>query len=374
MTTPVPNTVDRSVIPLSERVMPDGIHIAASASFMTDAVVPGEDSPITWNMILPAGDVINCRDGRIYQNPNPAAIVDAYNNDTVLIMIDLGHDSVWMGSDPAAHGWVQQMELRDGAIWGEIDWTDHGVDVLRRKHYRYLSPAFKERPEGTISEIVSLGLVNQPAMTMPAVARAETSGDLNTAKSKPKESPVDEAQLAQLRKAYGLGDDASVEDVIAASLAAAPDPAKEQAPADVAADAAAAAAKADAGSAPDLTQYVPRADYDLVAAERDTLKGEADAAPSEADVTEAVDGAIAMARIAPASRAHYIAMCSTKAGFDGFKEFAKTGPKVVPTAADPSLNTVATAGAQLSPAEIAVCRSMGISPEKFLANKKAKGA
>ncbi len=383
MTKPAPKTFNRT----TERVLPQGVHIAASASFISEAVVPEDDSATTWNMLLPAGEVIECRDGRVYQNPNPQAIVDAYNADTIEIMIDTNHDSVWMGWDPAAHGWVKKMELREGAIWGEVEWTDNGVEVLSRKHYRYLSPAFLERPEGTITAIVSLGLVNQPAMTMPAVARSETPGDPKIQNTKTKESIVDEEQIAQLRKAYGLADDASVADVIAASLAAAPAPADDANAEAAAASAAAAEAEAagtDTGAegaaatgtdnAPDLTQFVPRADYDLVAAERDALKGDADAAPAEADIEAAVDGAIATARIAPASRAHYIGMCSTQKGFDSFKAFAKTGPKVVATSADASLNTPATAGSQLSSAEIAVCRSMGISQEKFIANKKAKGA
>jgi len=67
-------------------------------------------------------------------------------------------------------------------------------------------------------------------------------------------------------------------------------------------------------------------------------------------------------------------MCSTKKGFDGFKAFAKSGPKVVATNADPSLNTPATASQQLSPAEVSVCRAMGITQEKFIENKKKKGA
>lgn len=362
------------------RVLPEGIHIAASANFISEAVAPEDENTKTWNMLLPAGDVIDCRDGRSYQNPDPQAIVDAYNADPIEIMVDTNHDSVWTGYDPAAHGWVKEMELREGAIWGEIEWTDRGVEVLSRKHFRYLSPAFLERPEGVITAIVSLGLVNQPAMTMPAVARAETGSDPKNPKPKPKESLVTDEQLAQARAAYGLADDASVEDVMAAILAAAPakEPTKEEADAAAAAEAEAAAAAetkaGEGGDAPDLTQYVPRADYDVVAAERDALKGEADAAPTEAEVTEAVDAAVATARIAPGSRAHYVAMCSTRKGFDAFTEFAKTGPKVVATAADPALKTPATAGSQLTAAEITICRSMGISQEKFIANKKAKGA
>ena len=371
-----------------KRDLPEHIHVlyALSPAEVPDA--EGEGS-FSWAMILPAGDKIDARDGRVYLNPNPKALVDLYNSDPVDIMVDTNHDSVFSNWDPAAHGWVKEMEVRDGAVWGNVEWTDRGVEVLSKKHYRYLSPAFITDAENNIEKFVSVGLVNQPAMTMPAVARAETPAAPNSKpKTKTKESIVDEEQMAQLRTAYGLADDASAADIIAATLAAAP-AAGDTGNADAEAEAAAAAAEAAAaaaagdtegavatgtGDAPDLTQYVPRADYDLVVADRDALKGDADAAPSDADVSEAVDGAIATARIAPASRAHYVAMCSTTKGFDAFKAFAKTGPKVVATAADTSLNTPATAGLQLSAAETAVCRAMGISPEKFIANKKKKGA
>lgn len=339
-------------------------------------------------MILPAGERIAARDGRIYQNPNPQALVDQYNSDPVDIMIDTNHDSVFSDWDPAAHGWVKEMELREGAVWGHIEWTDRGCEVLAKKHFRYLSPAFMTDAENTIEAFVSVGLVNQPAMTMPAVARSEKPGAPKPkTKPKTKESTVDEEQIAQLRKAYGLADDASVEDVIAASLAAAP-ATNDDADAQAAAAAAAAptgeaagteagaegAAAAGTGDTPELTDFVPRADYDAMASRLAEFEAGAEAAPAEADVAEAVDAAIATARIAPASRDHYIGMCSTQKGFDSFKAFAKSGPKVVATTADKSLNKPATAGSQLSSAEIAVCRSMGISQEKFIASKKAKGA
>ncbi len=370
----------------TDRTLPDHVHVL---NVLSIAEVPANDAEvsISWNMILPAGEKIDARDGRAYLNPDPQALVDQYNADPVEIMVDTNHDSVYSNWDPEAHGWVKELDLREGAIWGRIEWTDHGQDVLAKKHYRYLSPAFMTDAQNTILGFVSVGLVNQPAMTMPAVARSETSGNSQNLKTKSKESIVDETQLAQMRTLYGLADDASVEDILAAAGEATAKPAAEtdaEAKAAAAAEAEAAAAgtgggpegaaAAATGDTPDLTDYVPRADYDAAVEKLAGFETAEEAAPTEAEVSEAVDAAIATARIAPASRAHYVSMCSTVKGFTAFKDFAKTGPKVVATAADASLNTPATAGAQLSAAEITVCRSMNIDQAKFLANKKSKGA
>lgn len=360
----------------SQRVLPENVQIAAAMS-LAEVDLPAEGEAVTWNMLFPAGDKITRRDGIVVRNPDPQAVVDAYNADDVEIMIDVNHDSVFFDCDPPAQGWVAAMELREGAIWGQIEWTDLGLNSLQKKHYRYLSPAYHDNPDGELVSIVSAGLVNQPAMSMPAVARADIS-KTDTPQTIIKESAVDEEQLARLRKAYGLADDASVDDVIAASIAAAPEQAADLDPEAVAAAAAAAAAEAE-GTAdeniPDISQYVPRADYDVIAAELDAVNVAASQAPAAADIEAAVDAAITARRVAPASRAHYIKMCSTQDGFDGFKAFAKTGPEVVSGKAAPTpLSGVQTAGS-LSETELKVCRALGTSPDKLAASKlKAKGA
>lgn len=378
------------------REIPEHIHVSMALSPVDISDAEGEGS-FSWAMILPAGEKISARDGRVYQNPNPQVLVDDYNADPVDIMIDLNHDSVGRGSDPAAHGWVKGMELRGGAIWAHIEWTDIGADVLARKHFRYLSPAFLADTENTIKAFLSVGLVNQPAMTMIAVARSEAAAGAHPStkiKPKIKESIVDENQIAQLRKAYGLADDASIEDVIAASLAAAPAPADTSNPSAAPSASPAAAApqgqvsgtetgaqspaSAGANSAPDLTEFVPRADYDTMASRLAEFEAGASAAsetaPAPAEIEAALDAAIATARIAPISRAYHLEMCSTQKGFDAFKTFIKSAPKVVATSADKSLDAPVTAGLQLSSVEISVCRALGISQDKLIARKKAKGA
>ncbi|MBL4870537.1 MAG: hypothetical protein JKX72_06250, partial [Robiginitomaculum sp.] len=236
-----------------------------------------------------------------------------------------------------------------------------------------------------IGKFISVGLVNQPNLEMAAVARAApgTPQTLN----QEKESIVDEEQLAALRKAYGLADDASVEDVIAATLAAAPkiadeDNASENGEGSSAKDGreAASSPTANAGdddgkpavneNAPDLADYVPRSDYDAVRDKLAEYEAVEEAAPSDEEITEAVDGAIQAARVAPSSRANYIAMCATKKGLASFKKFTASSPKIVSGKSNIAAEISSAHATHLTPAEIEVCKCTGISQKSFLAQKQ----
>ncbi len=78
-----------------------------------------------------------------------------------------------------------------------------------------------------------------------------------------------------------------------------------------------------------------------------------------------------MAKIAPASKAEYLALCATE---DGLKTFNSIMEKTVAAPAapktpggDPPKGSLA-----LNAEELQVAKAMGISPEQFLKNKEAK--
>jgi len=342
------------------RSFPDGIITMSRDSVSKTALLIGDGGNVPDEiMILPAGDFIYTRDGRAVRNPDPEKIVAAYNEDDIEIMVDISHASVWYGSEPPAQGWLKSMSVKGGAVWAMVEWTDLGADVLKRKHYRYISPAFTETPESELSAFVSIALVNQPAMVMPSVASVNPNKIQNPNPNK--EKAVDDEQLKKLREVYDLADDASVEDILAAAEAAREDPAPETNP-----------ESKGSGEVPNLDDYVPRADYDAAVeklAEFEAGEGEA---PTDDEVGEAVDAAVETARIAPASRDHYVQMCSTRKGFDAFKKFAKSAPKIVSAKTEVSKGKIQTTGANLSESEIKVCRSMGIKPDDYI--KTNKGA
>ncbi|GLQ20497.1 phage protease [Algimonas porphyrae] len=350
--------------------LPEGLAIARDLQQLI-VNLPEEtegDAVSSWNMILPAGEILELRDNRVYRNPDPDALVAAYNADPVDIMVDINHCSVGSEWGPPAEGWVAQMEVRDGAIWGLIDWTDRGLNVLQARHYRYLSPAFSHAEDGEITGFHSVGLVNSPAMTMPAVARSQADGDPTP---KPTESLMTEEQLASLREKLGLDADASVDDILAAVAASNEDKPGGGEPGDPADPANPEGGEAGAGAGVDLTDYVPRADYDAVVDRLAETESAGEVSPSADEVEQVIDQAIAAARIAPSSKDHYVAMCATQAGLDSFRKLVKVSPDLVVGKPDASLNKpIATAGS-LTAAQQQVCRALGVSEEKFIATNKA---
>jgi phage I-like protein len=132
-----------------------------------------------WIQVIPAGPDIEALDGRTFQNTDPAAIVAAFENHPIDIPIDWEHATqrkAPKGEKAPAAGWIKRLEVRDGSVWGRVDWTPQGAADLASKEYRYFSPAFGHNLAGIILSLVSGGLTNEPAFVMQAVARADSIG------------------------------------------------------------------------------------------------------------------------------------------------------------------------------------------------------
>lgn len=133
-----------------------------------------------WIPLVPKGGdggLVKALDGREFNNSNPQAVIDAFNADPRDLPLDWEHATEVRAPDgktaPAA-AWIDQLEIRDGgAIWGHVkEWTPKGAESVRNKEYRYISPAFLfKKATKVITDIISAGLVNRPALDMPAIAR-----------------------------------------------------------------------------------------------------------------------------------------------------------------------------------------------------------
>lgn len=85
------------------------------------------------------------------------------------IMVDIGHDSIWDSSAPAA-GWspAKKMEARKDGLYIEFPiFTDATQPLIDDRQYRYLSPVFwlcrKDKKGKVIGAVFdSIGLVNKP--------------------------------------------------------------------------------------------------------------------------------------------------------------------------------------------------------------------
>ena len=59
-----------------------------------------------------------------------------------------------MRSEPApARGWIVELQGRQDGIWGKVEWTATGRDLVAGKAYRGISPVIEHRPDNSIIAI-----------------------------------------------------------------------------------------------------------------------------------------------------------------------------------------------------------------------------
>lgn len=292
-----------------------------------------------WVEMLPAGDMVAGRDGRTWRNSNPQAVVDASQRPGVDLVIDWEHASEHRapkGEDAPAAGWVKQLEVRDGAVWARVEWTDKAAEQLRRKEYRYLSPVFLfTRDERQIVRLTSAGLTNQPNLALKALNQ----------QSHQEESTV----WKELLKRLGLTEDATEAQAITAL---------NQIQSDLE-----TAKNREAN--PSLDKFVPRGDYDQACSRAQNAEQEL-ATLKQAQVDEAIDSAINQAmedgKIAPATADYHKAQCRTEGGLDRFKEFVASAPVIT---GDSGLGDRKVPGADkaLNSETLAIAKQLGNSEE-----------
>lgn len=295
-----------------------------------------------WVMLVPAGPKITGRDGRWWQVSNPQAVADRFDP-AKEPQIDIEHSSeikAPVGEPAPAVGWIKALEVRDGAIWGRVEWTPTGASLVSERAYRYLSPVFTyDYNSGEIGRLLSAGLTNQPNLELAALNRAEQENDMDRA----------------LLEALGLNATATAADAVVAvnTLRTERDTAR------------------NASQTPDPTRFVPAADHQLALNRIQTFEVEA-TARREAEINTTIDGAIAAGKIAPSSRDFHLAACRAEGGLERFTSYIGSAPAMVPASGlDGKSADKPTPTGSLSEAELAVCRMFGTDPTTFAAaNKK----
>lgn len=285
-----------------------------------------------WIMLIPAGRLVVGRDGRQFTVYDPAAIIAATARHLPL-PVDYMHDfeNRKPGDVTPAAGWIEAMEVRDGAIWGNVKWTTKATASIADLEYRFISPAFlhTDDRDARIISLTSAGLVHRPNFVMPALNNQQ--------------DPVMDKDLL---KALGLAETA---------------------------DTAAAIAAVNALQTPSPTRYVPRADYDQVLARATNAErqlAEAGKAQAQAAAEQLVDKGITDGKIAPASRDHYLKLAlNSRADVEALLASA---PAILKTGADDTLakGDPAKGASGLTETQKAMCDQMGLTEEQFL---KAQG-
>src|SRR5208283_910025 len=165
-------------------------------------------APPEWIQLIPAGS-FHGRDGRgPYLLANPAAVIEATMALRMRAGIPIDYDHATdfgapQGNPAPAAGWITEFAIRDGAIWGRVEWTERAAQAIGAHEYRYISPVFQYAPsDGAITRLLRAGLTNNPNLYLTAISAA---GD--------EENKMDEF-LTQLRGMLALDADASTDDIL----------------------------------------------------------------------------------------------------------------------------------------------------------------
>lgn len=294
------------------------------------------------------------------------------------IALDYEHQTLYAeknGKPAPASGWLdpRSLEWRDDGLYGAITWTAAASAAIDAHEYRYLSPVFPYDANGVPLDLLHLALTNTPAIdegaAQLAAARMAITHDVNDDAQE-----IDTVKREQLILTLGLAAEATDEQIdgaIAVLKASAADAkalrealgAKDDAkPAE-----AVAALKASSATTPDMSQYVPKAVYDEQGTQLAALKANSNTAELDGLIKDGLeDGRIPGKATADWLRGQGIAAC--KAHLDGAPSIAAL--KATQTQGKAPEGTKAKDG-ELNEAELAVCKSMGISTEQYRAANPA---
>ncbi len=324
----------------------------ASAPTPADAATTAPE----WIELLPAG-VFYGRDGRgPFRLDDPTAVIAST---TALQMnagipIDYDHATDFgapEGRPAPAAGWIRELQVRGGAVWGRVEWTARAQSSIVAREYRYVSPVFQFDPkDGVVTRLLRAGLTNNPNLHLTAIAASRTAAAHNQTKDEQMEFPTQE-----LRELLNLDSDATVADVLAKvrELRAAGD---------------AASSQSTSTHAHDPAHYVAIAEFERALTELNALK--ADRARERAAHT--VEDAIRAGKIVPAQREWAIAYCAADAR--GFNAFAAKQPSILGEnlglSGQPPADRRADIG--LNAAELAICAQLGLKHSEFVRRKRGR--
>jgi len=309
----------------------------------------GDSTPAApeWIELLPAG-VFYGRDGRgPFRLDDPAAVI---HSTTALQMnaglpIDYDHATDFgapEGRPAPAAGWIRELEVRAGAVWGRVEWTVRAADSIVAREYRYVSPVFQFDPNnGVVTRLLRAGLTNNPNLHLTAIAASQNAA------AGSKDNSMDFP--TELRELLHLAEDATAAEILnrVRDLQAGDDE--------------------TAAHAQDPAHFVAIAEFERALSELNALKAERSRDRAASTVEDAIRGG----KIAPAQREWAIAYCAADAR--GFQTFAAKQPSIIGDnlglAGEPPASRRASA---LSTSELTICAQLGLKHSDFVRRKRGR--
>lgn len=298
--------------------------------------------------VIPAPDStgrIRGADGRVWRMSQPKSVAASLNQ----VQVDENHATQLaapQGQAAPAFGWVDDYAADDaGAISGRVQWNERGMNAVRGRDYRYLSPVIEFEPAtGEIVGVKSVALTNNP--NFPSLALNAAQAGIST-----ETEPMSAALIALLKLPA-----AATETDLVASVQGLID---------------AKAVALNAAASPPLEKFVPRADYDVALNARTTAEtalATERKTKADAEVTGLINQALEDGKITPATAEYHRANCAREGGLDAFKTYLATAPVVAP-ASDANGKPPKT-GTALNAEQVSAMTALGVDETTF---RKANG-
>lgn len=350
-----------------------------------------------WIMLIPAG-TFSGRDGRGPYNAGDLTslqrIADTTRRyaGTTDILVDYEHQSrnaLENGKPAPAAGWIKDVEARPDGLYGRVEWTATAASAIKAKEYRYISPVYFHTKAGDVLALQTVALTNVPNLDLFEVSAHSIFSAVQTPTEVPMKRILAALGLTEggseddvlvainslltsstaLALAAGLTKDAKSEAIAIAVQSAFADRKKIAVAAGKAENASveeivSVLASAHSSTAPDPTKFVPIAQ--VVALQTEVTEMKATIATDKAE--EAVATAIKDGKLAPALKDWGLSM--HRADPAKFAEFIGKSPVLTSAQRAASANPPGTVSEELSEAETAVMRQMGLSKEQMVASKK----
>jgi len=322
-----------------------------------------------WVHLLPmSGRMVQTNDKRgPYHVANAEQIIAASFAEVDRLPIDENHATdlaAPKGLPAPARGWIVEMQARADGIWGKVEWSEEGRDLLAARAYRYLSPviALPNINAKTVDAVLRASLVNRPNLRGISALNQETD-DMSFHKT--------------VAKLLGLSPDASESDITTALNAVREDGATAlQSQLSEIGSALGVAEGGDVLAAAKVANS--RDDGDKVAALQATVTAlsskvtELQSANETSAATSFIDTAIVEMRVGvKGSRDHFIAMhqkdpTGTEAIINGLPKLDTSGTNILP--AKPADGAVS-----LNAEQSAVAAQLGMSEENYAKSLDEEG-
>jgi len=311
----------------------------STAAILCSQALPDSPTAPEWILLVPAGEIV-ARDGRTFSNLTPDVVVTAFREDRKDMPVDYEHAThlrAPTGLSAPAVAWVKDVDVRDGALWGQVEWNREGREAVESKAYRYISPVVHPDASRNVVRISSVALTNDPALYLPALLRRDPTEEEND-------------MLKAIALALGLPETATEAEILSRLNA----------------NKAEVELLTRKAEKPDPELFVARKDHDVVVelcaqqkTEIETLKK----ADTDRAVTAAVEEAISSGKVIPAIKDSEIELCRA-IGVEKYQERLSRMTPIVKPGEDPAARAAETGkGGAFSAEEVEVLRRMGVCEE-----------